>query len=119
MAPRYETASSYTVIEEKVMNRNAFAALTRQAGAVSRRGSLRAFGGVVLATQLAAPANARAGKNRKARNQCKKQKARCIAAVTGYCSTLTDPPFCENIYLACCEEESPSRRAYISGTSCN
>jgi hypothetical protein len=88
------------------MNSSALDALTRNAGAVSRRSSLLAFGGVALATALTAPAKARAGKGgkKKAKRQCTKQKPQCVAAVTDYCDTLVDPPLCKSSYLPCCEQ---------------
>jgi hypothetical protein len=102
-----ETASLCTIIEETVMSSYGFDSLTRHARAVSRRGSLRSLGGVALATTLAAPAHAqarKASKKKKAKQQCKRQKPRCVAAITAYCATLLDPPFCESVYLPCCEE---------------
>jgi hypothetical protein len=88
------------------MNSNAFDALTRHAGSVSRRGSLRAFGGAALATTLAAPAQTRAGKGKKkkAKNQCKKQQPQCVTTVTDFCALTLNPALCEGDFLPCCEE---------------
>jgi hypothetical protein len=100
----------HAVIEENLMNSHAFDALTRHAGAVSRRGSLRALGGAALVSALAAPARTAAGKarknkhkNKRAKNPCTQQKAQCGAAVTAHCATASNPALCERVTLPCCE----------------
>lgn len=96
------------------MNSNAFDVLTRHAGAHSRRGALRALGGVALVSTLAAPAGTAAGKagkhkHKKTKNPCKNQEPpctnqqpQCVTEVTAYCTTWSDRTACEGLFLPCC-----------------
>jgi hypothetical protein len=92
-------------IEEVLMDGNTFDHLARHAaGAVSRRGSLRLLGGAGLAGAFAAPEIANAGKSRKkARKQCKQQKAQCLAAFREFCEPKAEPQSCEEGFFPCCE----------------
>jgi hypothetical protein len=94
------------------VNSNAFDAVTRHAGFVSRRGTLRLLSGAALVSALASPARTAAGKagkyknknkNTKAKNRCKKQQAQCVAVVTAHCAQLGNPAACQGVYLPCCE----------------
>lgn len=85
------------------MNTSRFDAWTRHADAVSRRGSFRVLGGAAVASALAAPTAANAGKGgEKARKRCQKQRGQCLAFVTEACKSETDSQACEALYIPCC-----------------
>lgn len=85
------------------MNASRFDAVTRQAAVVSRRGSLRVWGGAAVAGALAAPVAANAGKSGKnARKRCQKQREQCLAFVVEACESESSPQACEALYNPCC-----------------
>jgi hypothetical protein len=86
------------------VNTKAFDILTRRAGAVSRRGSLRLLGGAALAGVLAAPAAVSARKGGKnGQKRCKRQRGQCLAFVDEFCQPKADPSACKAQFSPCCE----------------
>ena len=85
------------------MNTTTFDTLARQAGAVSRRGSLRTLGGAALAGVLAAPAVAGAGKGGKnGQKRCMRQRGQCLAFAEAFCQPKADPSACKAQFSPCC-----------------
>jgi hypothetical protein len=80
----------------------------RTAPSLTRRTSLVAIGGAALASALARPAPAHAGKaGKKAKKMCRRQIGQCETSVTAFCATASelleiDREACEASVLPCC-----------------
>lgn len=86
------------------MELTTIAAVARQAGMVTRRGSIRALGGATLAASLTAPTATHAGKAGKQRQRrCKRQRGQCLAFLEAFCEPKVDPPACVAAGFPCCE----------------
>jgi hypothetical protein len=86
------------------MDTKTFVALTRQAVAVSRRGTLRALGAAVVGAGMTAPAATHAAKpGKQGRKRCRRQRAQCRAYLETFCEPKADPTACEDAGFACCE----------------
>jgi hypothetical protein len=87
------------------MNTSAIEALTRHAGGLSRRGSLRLLGAAALASAVSASGVAKAGKKTQTRCQkradpCQGQLEQCRSYIVLFCEGNAD---CEKFSLPCCE----------------
>lgn len=87
------------------MNGSFFASITRQTGALSRRGSLRILGGAALASAIPTLGAAKDGKNSRKRrkkrvDQCQGQLEQCRSFMELFREGNED---CEELPLPCCE----------------
>lgn len=90
--------------KETIVTITSFAATTRRAASMSRRGSLRALGGAALTGFLAAPVAAGAGNTgRKAQRRCRRQREQCRTVFADLCEGA---PTCEAAFAPCCEHFS-------------